>query len=79
MILKAQKRVGTQYTSTAALLAVAFVFSPALLILSGPIGVISTSVAVACSTLCLSWAWVDWHKRSRLTIPTIENLREGAE
>jgi len=66
------KSTGTQYTLTVALLALAFVFSPALLVLSNRFGYLSISLAVACSVLCVILAWVNWTRYSQLTIPSIE-------
>lgn len=67
-----EKSTGTQYTLTVTLLALAFVFSPALLVLSNRFGYVSVSLAVVCSTLCVALAWLNWSKYSRLTIPSIE-------
>lgn len=67
-----QKSTGTQYTMTVALLIVAFIFSPAVLILSRPFGYVSVSLALACSALCVAFAWVNWRKYSQLTIPSLE-------
>ena len=73
-----QKSTGTQYTGTAALLLVALVFSPAVLYVTRPLGIVSVSLAVACSALCLMWARKHWKNSSQLTIPSIaegENSR----
>jgi hypothetical protein len=67
-----QKSTGTQYTLTIAFLLVAFVFNPAVLLLSRPLGYVSVSLTIACSALCVALAWVNWKKYSRLTIPSIE-------
>ena len=67
-----QKSTGTQYTTTVALLIVAFIFSPVILIVSRPFGYVSVSLALACSVLCVAFAWVSWRKYSQLTIPSIE-------
>jgi hypothetical protein len=66
------KSTGTQYTLTVALLALAFVFSPALLLVSGRFGYVPVSLAVAGSALCVILAWVNWTRHSQLTIPSIE-------
>ena len=42
-----QKPTGTGYTSTVALLAVAFVFSPVVLFISRPVGYVTASLAIA--------------------------------
>jgi hypothetical protein len=70
-----QKSTGTGYTTTVALLAMAFIFSPALLFISRPFGYGAVSAALACSALCAGWAWVNWKKSSQLTIPSIANQR----
>ena len=66
-----QKSTGTGYTQTVALLTVAFVFSPAYVIASRPVGMISLSLAIACSALCVGLAWLSWKKSSRISIPSI--------
>lgn len=66
-----QKSTGTGYTTTAALLAVAFIFIPAVLVVSRPFGYLSLSLAIACSALCVTLAWVNWKKSSQLSIPSI--------
>jgi len=48
-----QKPTGTQYTTTAALVAAAAVFSPLVLVLSRPSGQTSVSFAIAFSAFCL--------------------------
>jgi hypothetical protein len=69
-----QKYTGTRYTTTVALLIVAFVFSPAVLMLSRPFGSVATSIAVACSALCVAFAWVNWKRHSELTILSIASV-----
>ena len=64
-----QRFTGTQYTMTVALLIVAFIFSPAAVIVSRPSGYVSVSLALACS----AFAWFNWKRYSQLTIPSIEN------
>ena len=66
-----QQNTGTQYTATVALLVAAFIFSPALLILSRPFGYVSVVVAVVGSALCIVLAWLQWTKHSQLTIPSV--------
>jgi drug/metabolite transporter (DMT)-like permease len=66
-----QKSTGTGYTTTVALFIMAFIFCPAVLIVSRPVGWVSLSLAIACSALCVILAWVNWNKSSRLTIPPI--------
>jgi hypothetical protein len=66
-----QKSTGTGYTTTVALLAVAFIFIPAGLIFSRPFGFVALSLAIGCSAVCATLAWVYWKKTSQLTIPSI--------
>jgi|SwirhisoilCB1_FD_contig_51_2928277_length_385_multi_3_in_0_out_0_1 hypothetical protein len=67
------KSTGRDYTATVALLTVAFIFSPAALIASRPVEYWSLSLAVACSAICVAWAWVHWKRSSQLSIPSIES------
>ena len=71
MFSSCEKSTGTAYTPTVALLAMAFVFSPAMLIASHQFGHLSVSLAVACSATCLILAGVVWNKSSRLSIPSL--------
>jgi predicted membrane channel-forming protein YqfA (hemolysin III family) len=64
---------------TVTLLIVAFLFSPALLMLSGSFGFISVSVALVSSVLCIAFAWINWKNYSQLTIPSIETPPVRAE
>jgi len=65
---------GRQYTRTFALLAVAFLFSPAVLAASRPLGYVSVSLAVVCSAMCVTLALFNWKKFSvpALAIPGAE-------
>ena len=67
-----QKSTGRDCTMTVALLSVAFIFSPAVLAVSRPVGYLSVSLALACSGLCIAIAWVNWKRYSRLSIPSLE-------
>ncbi len=78
-MLDSQKSTGTGYTTTVALLIMAIIFCPAVLIASRPIGYVSLSLAIACSALCVILAWVNWKKSSRLTIPSIATQDGGAK
>jgi len=71
MLESYQKSTGTGYTTTVALLAVAFVFSPAVLFISRPFGYGAVALAIACSGVCAGWAWVNWKKSSQLSMPSI--------
>ena len=70
-----QKSTGTQYTGTVALLILALIFIPAVLIISRPVAYDSVSLGTLCSALCLGFAWRNWKKHSQLTIPSLETLR----
>jgi hypothetical protein len=71
-----QKSTGTGYTMTVALLAVAFIFIPAVLFVSRPFGYGFAALAFACSALCVVLARLNWKKSSQLSIPTIESQIE---
>ena len=66
-----QKSMGSGYTTTVALLTVAFIFIPAVLVVSRPVGYVSLSLAIACGALCVTLAWVNRKKSSQLSIPSI--------
>ena len=66
-----QKSTGTGYTTTVALLMVAFVFNPAMLIILRPFGYRSLSLAIGCSAICAALAWLNWRKSSQLSVPSI--------
>jgi hypothetical protein len=68
-----QASTGSGYTRTVAYLAVAFIFSPAVLFVSR--GFIAISLAIACSALCVALAWLNWRKFSRLSIASAESQR----
>src|SRR5207248_937419 len=78
MIDAAQKATRTAYTKTVALLVVAFFFSPAIVIASRPVGYVFTTLAAACSVLCVAWAWVSWKKPSQI-IPSIVIQRAATQ
>lgn len=66
-----QKSTETSYTTMVALLTVAFIFSPAVLVFLRPVGYVSLSLAIACSVLCVTLAWINWKKSSQLSAPSI--------
>ena len=70
-MFEAHKSTGTGYTTTAAFLVVAFVFSPAALVLLRPLGYVSVVLAIACSVLCIMLAWFNWKRYSQLSMPSI--------
>jgi hypothetical protein len=53
-----------RYTFTVGLLVLALVFTPALLIVSRPVGLASATLALACSVLFVLLAWFNWNRRS---------------
>ena len=71
-----QKSTGTSYTTTVALLAVAFIFVPTVLFVSRPFGYMFLCLAIGCSALCVILAWRLWRKWSQVSIPSIAN-RQG--
>lgn len=54
-----QESSDTHYPITVALLIVAFVFSPLVLILSQASGYVAPSLALAFSACCVAWAWIN--------------------
>ena len=70
-----QKSTGTEFTRTAALLVVALIFIPAVVMLSRPVGYDSLVLAVAASISCVVFAWRNWKRHSELSIPSLETLK----
>ena len=66
-----EEPTGTSYTATAALLILAFVFVPAVLIVSRPVGDMSLLAAMVCSAICIGLARSSWMTRSQLSICSI--------
>ncbi len=62
---------GTRYTSTAAFLVLGLIFSPAVLVASRPFGYVALWLWLACTLLCLGFAWLNWTKYSDVTILSI--------
>ncbi len=71
MLDSQQKSTGTGYTSAGALLVAAFILSPVVLIVSRPFAYASVFLAIGCSAICVAFAWINWKKGSRLSIPSI--------
>ena len=70
--MRAQRiSTGTRYTTTVAFLAVGLIFIPTILMVSRPFGYLIISLALACSALCVTAAWVLWKKSSRLYVHSI--------
>ena len=70
---------GAGYTKTAALLSVAFIFSPAVLVVSRPFGYVALTLAIAVSISCVALAWANWKKSSRVSMPSITTEGEGVK
>lgn len=71
-MLDTQRRsTGTQYTTTVALLLMAFVLSPAILIASRPFGFFNCFLALLGTATCATLAWFNWTKFSEVTILSI--------
>lgn len=73
----AERTTGSNYTATAALLIVAFIFIPAVLIVSRPFSDVSLAAAIGCSVICIGLARMNWMNHSRLSISSISDLRPG--
>jgi len=71
MFIPKSRSAGTQYTTTVALLAGAFIFIPAVLVASRPLDMFTFSLAIAGSLFCAGLAWVKWNKHSNLTTLSI--------
>jgi hypothetical protein len=66
-----EKTTGINYTAVAALLILAFIFIPAVLIVSRPFRDVSLLAAIGCSVICVGLARSSWRKSSQLSIPSI--------
>jgi hypothetical protein len=73
-----QKSAGSGVMTIAYLL-VAFVFSPAMLIVWRPLGYTSVALASACSVFCIAMAWAKWRKSSDPSRPSTANVRAVAK
>ena len=71
MLVANEKPTGTSYTTAVASLTVAFIFIPAVLMVSRPLGYISLSVGILCSVICTGLAWISWTKSLQLSISSI--------
>jgi hypothetical protein len=74
-----QTSARTGHTTTVAFLAVAFIFSPAILVISRPLGYVSISMAIACSVVCVALAWVNWKRSSPPSRPAIAIQRAAVK
>lgn len=71
MLVANEKSTGTSYTGTAALLILACVFIPAILIASRPIGYFSLAAGIIGSVICIGLARRNWMRSSQLSISSI--------
>jgi protein-S-isoprenylcysteine O-methyltransferase Ste14 len=71
MFTSHQKSTGTQYTAVVASLVFAFVFSPAVIVMSGPFGFASASIVFVLAGLGLAVACLNWKSCAQSTIPSI--------
>ena len=72
-----QQSAGREYTSTVALLAVAFIFIPALVAISQPLSILSTWAAIVGFTICVALAVIRWKRSAQVSIPSVPT-RGGA-
>jgi len=79
MLVANEKPTGTSYTTTAALLILGFIFIPAILIVSRPLGYVSVSAAFVCSAICAALARLNWAKSSQLSISSIAYQRTATK
>ena len=73
------KSTGRNYVTSAALVVFALVFTPAVVIISGPPGYLSLSLALASAATCVTLAWFKWKRSSRLSVPSIVLVEESAK
>lgn len=69
------KSTGREYTTTVALLVIALIFIPALVLVSRPSGYLLLSLAISCSAICVALAWVSWERSSQVSIISIGTQR----
>jgi len=73
------RSAGGEHTATVALLAVAFIFIPALVAVSQPLSQGSVSVAIGGSALSVILAWVLSKRSQKVAIPAIATERGSAK
>ena len=74
-----QKRTETAYIATVTFLVIAFLFIPALMLVSRPLGYVSISLAIACGGVCVGLAWVNWKKSSQISIASLATRKAAAK
>jgi len=67
-----------EHTTTVALLALAFIFIPALTAVSQPFSYVSVSFAISGSAVCVILAWIQ-SRPPKVCIPAIANERGAAK
>jgi hypothetical protein len=72
-----EKSQGAKYTTIVALLVLALIFSPAVLLVSRPIGFGAISVAVGCSIAFIVIAFIVARKNSVRTRRVFSGQRQG--
>lgn len=74
-----QQSAGREYTTTVALLAVAFIFIPALVAISQPLSVLSIWAAIVGFTICVALAVIRWKSSAKVSIPSVPTQRGAAK
>jgi hypothetical protein len=67
---------GREHTAAVALLAVAFIFIPALVAVSQPL---SYATALSASALCVTLAWFQWKRARKVSTPTTATERKASK
>lgn len=72
-----EKLTGTSYAAPVALLILAFIFIPAILLASRPYGDIALAVAVGSGAICIGVARTKWMKSSELATCSVADQGRG--
>ena len=67
-----QRVTGIQNTSPMALAAMSAILSPAILVLSRPLGLVPVSVAFAFSAICATLSWFNWKRYSGTALAVVK-------
>ncbi len=78
MLQTPQNSSGDDYATTVALLAGAFIFSPAVLLMSGPFGMWQVTLATVVSLAGVGLTWANWRRYTRLTVPSVSSQTRGS-
>ena len=68
-----QKSTGRDRTATVSLFALAFILSPALLVVSRPMDPLWNALAIVSGAAGAALAFIGWKRSSELLIPSIAN------